>query len=69
MEGKVTGEEKVAHKRARGITLSRACDWMLDGKHYGTNPDAKNMSSKLRYWKESKFADWVAVVDPRLGSD
>jgi integrase len=58
MEGKVTGEEPVDLKRARSTTLARACDWMLDGKRVGTNPDAKNVSAKLRYWKESKFADW-----------
>ena len=58
MEGKVTGEELVDLKRARSTTLAQACNWMLEGKHVGTNADAKNVSAKLRYWKESKFADW-----------
>ncbi len=58
MEGKVTGEEPVDLKRARSTTLARACDWMLDGKRVGTNPDAKNVSAKLRSWQTSKFADW-----------
>jgi hypothetical protein len=56
MEGKVTGEELVDLKRARSTTLARACDWMLDGKHTGNNPDAKNVAAKLRYWKDTKFA-------------
>lgn len=58
MEGKVTGDELVDLKRARSTTLAQACDWMLDGKRVGNNPDARNVSAKLRYWKESKFADW-----------
>jgi integrase len=58
MEGKVTGEELVDRKRARSTTLVQACNWMLDGKRVGNNPDAKNVSAKLRYWKESKFAIW-----------
>ena len=58
MEGKVTGEELVDRKRARSTPLVQACDWMLDGKRVGNNPDAKNVSAKLRYWKESKFAAW-----------
>src|SRR5258708_19615209 len=58
MEGKVTGEEPVDLKRARSTPLARACDWMLDGKRVGTNPDAKNVSAKLRSWQTSKFADW-----------
>jgi integrase len=58
MEGKVTGEELVDRKRARSTTIVQACDWMLDGKRVGNNPDAKNVSAKLRYWKESKFAAW-----------
>ncbi len=61
MEGKVTGEELVDLKRARGTTLAQACDWMLDGKRVGNNPDAKNVSAKLRYWKDSKFASWSLV--------
>jgi integrase len=58
MEGKVTGEELVDLKRARSTTLVQACNWMLDGKRAGNNPDAKNVSAKLRYWKASKFAAW-----------
>jgi integrase len=58
MEGKVTGDELVDLKRARSTTLAQACDWMLDGKRVGNNPDARNVAAKLRYWKESKFADW-----------
>jgi integrase len=58
MEGKVTGEEFQDLKRARATTLAEACDWMLDGKHVGTNANAKNVAAKLRYWKESKFAAW-----------
>ena len=61
MEGKVTGEELVDLKRARSTTLAQACDWMLDGKRVGNNPDAKNISAKLRYWKDSKFATWSLV--------
>ena len=58
MEGKVTGEEPVELKRARSMTLARACEWILEGKHGGNNADAKNLTAKLRYWKASKFADW-----------
>lgn len=58
VEGKVTGDEFVDLKRARTTTLAQACDWMIDGKLYGTNADAKNVAAKLRYWKTSKFADW-----------
>jgi integrase len=58
MEGKVTGEELVDRKRARSTTLVQACNWMLYGKRVGNNPNAKNVSAKLRYWKASKFATW-----------
>ncbi len=61
MEGKVTGEELVDLKLARGTTLEQACEWMLDGR-IGNNPDARNVSAKLRYWKGSKFADWSLVA-------
>jgi integrase len=39
-------------------SLAMACDWMLDGGHVGNSPNAKNVRSKLRYWRESKFANW-----------
>lgn len=58
VEGKVTGDEFVDLKGARTTTLAQACDWMLDGKFYGSNADAKNVAAKFRYWKTSKFADW-----------
>ncbi len=58
MEGKVSGDEFVDLKLARATTLAQACEWMLEGKLYGNNPDAKNMVAKLRYWRGSKFADW-----------
>jgi integrase len=58
MEGKVTGEELVDLKRARSTTFAQACDWMLDGKRLGNNPDARNVAAKLRYWKDSKFRTW-----------
>lgn len=57
-EGKVTGEELIDLKVARGTSLAKACEWMLEGNRVGNNPDAKNVSAKLRYWKTSKFADW-----------
>jgi integrase len=57
-EGKVTGDEFVDLKLARATVLAEACDWMLNGKLYGSNPDGKNVAAKLRYWKTSKFADW-----------
>ncbi|HTV27643.1 MAG TPA: site-specific integrase [Xanthobacteraceae bacterium] len=58
VEGKVTGDEFVDTRQARTTTIATACDWMLDGRFYGNNPDAKNVAAKLRYWKQSKFADW-----------
>ena len=61
MEGKVTGEELVDLKLARSTTLAEACEWMLDGR-VGNHADAKNVSAKLRYWKQSKFADWSPVA-------
>lgn len=36
VEGKVTGDEFVDLKGARTTTLAQACDWMLDGKFYGS---------------------------------
>lgn len=57
-EGKITGEELIDLKLARGTTLAKACEWMLDGNHVGNNPNAKNVSAKLRYWKDSTFATW-----------
>jgi len=35
-EGKVTGEEFVDRKLARGTTLAQACNWMLEGGHVGS---------------------------------
>ncbi len=61
MEGKVTGEELVDLKLARSTTLEQACNWMLDGNLVGNNPDARNVSAKLRHWKISKFASWSLV--------
>jgi integrase len=34
---------------------------MLDGQHVGNHADAKNVTAKLRYWKDSKFAGWSLV--------
>jgi len=61
VEGKVTGNEFVDLRRARTITLTQACDWMLDGELYGNRPDAKNVAAKLRYRKTSKFAGWSLI--------
>ncbi len=58
MEGKVSGNEFADLKVARATSLAKACDWMLDGKLYGNNPDGKNVAAKLRYWKSTKFAYW-----------
>jgi integrase len=58
VEGKVTGEELVDLRKARGTSLAHACDWMLEGRRVGNNPDAKNVSAKLRYWKNSSLASW-----------
>lgn len=58
VEGKVTADEFVDLRRARTTTLAAACDWMLDGKLYGSNPGAKNVAVNLRYWKNSRFAGW-----------
>jgi integrase len=63
-EGKITGDEFVDRRTARDTTLSQACAWMLNG-HIGSHPDAKNVASKLRYWKESELKNWslAAVHD------
>lgn len=58
VEGKATGEEVVDQKTAKRTTLAKACAWMIDGKHVGNHADAKNVISKLRYWRESRFATW-----------
>jgi hypothetical protein len=59
VEGKVTGEELVDRKLARGTTLAQACEWMLEGGRVGNRADAKNVSAKLRYWQASKFSSWA----------
>ena len=59
VEGKVTGDEFVDRKLARGTTLTQACDWMLEGGHVGNRADSKNVAAKLRYWKASKFGIWA----------
>jgi integrase len=58
VEGKVTGAEFVDVKLARATTVAQACDWMLDGRLFGNNANAKNIAAKLRYWKGGKFANW-----------
>ena len=61
IEGKVTGDEFVDQKIARGTTLAKACDWMIENNLIGSGPNAKNLTSKLNYWKSSKFGTWSLV--------
>src|ERR1700733_11643486 len=60
LEGRITGGDFQDRREARDTTLSQACDWLLD-RGVGPNADAKNVRSKLRYWKTSEFADWSLV--------
>ncbi|HLG89082.1 MAG TPA: site-specific integrase [Alphaproteobacteria bacterium] len=57
-DGKVSGGEFVDTRAARSTTLAQACDWMLEGSRAGTNPNAKNVRAKLRYWKTTTLANW-----------
>jgi len=61
IEGKVTGEDFVDQKISRGTTLAQACDWMIGNNLTGSGPNAKNLASKLNYWKSSKFGSWSLV--------
>jgi integrase len=58
VEGKATAEEVVDQKTAKRTTLASACAWMIAGNHVGQGTNAKNMVSKVRYWQESRFANW-----------
>jgi integrase len=58
IEGKVTGDEFVDQKLVRGTTLAQACDWMINSNLVGNGANAKNLLSKLNYWKSSKFGSW-----------
>ncbi|MDQ7250575.1 site-specific integrase [Dongia sedimenti] len=58
VEGKATAEEIVDQKTAKRTTLAKACAWMIGGNHVGLGANAKNTVSKLRYWQESRFANW-----------
>ncbi len=58
--GDVLGEKFVDTSLADNTTLAEACQWALDrmGKPpYPMNND-KNLVSKWRWWRESKFAKW-----------
>lgn len=57
-EGKIVDGTYVDRRLSEKTTLKQACDFF---EQYGlkTNiPDAKNQRSKLRYWRNSEFADW-----------
>lgn len=46
-------------KRDAGqVTLADACGWMIEGRHFGNTANARNIASKLRYWRRSPFANW-----------
>jgi len=53
---KVSGGERVDAREARATSLAQACDWMLVGSRAGTNPNAKNVKARLRYWKTTSLA-------------
>jgi len=57
-DGKVSDGERVDAREARATSLAQACAWMLEGSHACTNPNAKNVKAKLRYWKATSLASW-----------
>jgi integrase len=61
IEGKVTGDEFIDQKLAHATTLAQACEWMAKSNLLGNGANAKNFSSKLNYWKSSKFGSWSLV--------
>lgn len=74
IEGKITGNEYVDTKLARGTTVSQACLWFLDriapldeqsGKRMHRSDHAKNQASKLQYWIASDFANYaISALKP-----
>lgn len=63
MEGKVTGDDVVDLRKAKGTTLKQACDWAIDGGYAGPGANGKNLNSKWRYWKTTDLADWsIAAI-------
>lgn len=57
-DGQVSGDVLVDNKAAKRTTVAQACEWMLEGSRAGTNPNAKNVKAKLRYWKTTRFCLW-----------
>lgn len=63
VEGKISGDEYVDLKLAREVSLARACAWMIEGRHFGPERNARNIVAKLRYWMKSPLADWsIAAI-------
>lgn len=56
--GKISGDEYVDRRIASKTTLAEACDWYLENR-LGTKPNAKNVKSKLAYWKSSPLSGWA----------
>ena len=62
IEGKVTGEDLVDHKKARDTSLARALEWYEKIILPKTPRSAKGKQTQVNYWKASKFADWSLVA-------
>lgn len=60
-EGKVSGDDFVDHSRARETTLSKALDWYEDVIVPKTPRSSKVKLGLIRYWRNSRFADWSLV--------
>ncbi len=52
------GQPNMGTQDARHVSLADACAWMMDGRHFGSGANARNIASKLRYWRKSPFANW-----------
>lgn len=60
-ESDARAERAAMHRGKRNageVTLADACGWMIEGRHFGNTANARNIASKLRYWRRSPFANW-----------
>lgn len=65
LEGKVSGDDFIDHRRAQETTLFEALDWYERVIVPRTPRSAKVKLGLIGYWRKSRFADWsLASLHP-----
>lgn len=60
-EGRISGDEYIDRRVSRTTSLAEAIELYEREGMDGSRPHAKNIRSKLKYWREMEYARWSIV--------